>query len=134
MTNIFKNSLNLQQEINSLPCAMSIVSLLFFRTQKEYDSVKCYVLIFGKPFILRKFHRLVVEIVGGGWGIERLFNAIILNLSIEHNFRHNAMFSGVILKSVICTQIFENWVYLTLIMTASSVSVPNDRRADSQTD
>ena len=76
MTNIFKNSLNLQQEINSLPCAMSIVSLLFFRTQKEYDSVKCCVLIFGKPFILRKFHRLVVEIVGGGGGGLRGFLAL----------------------------------------------------------
>ena len=43
------------------------------------------------------------------------------------------MFSGVILKSVSALK-SSRIVYLTLIMTASSVSVPNDRRADSQTD
>lgn len=70
-----------------------------------------------KSVIPSKFHQLVVEMGGGGGGRggegrgdrepRGSFNAIILNHSIEHNFRHNAMFSAVTLKSIICSQIFE---------------------------
>lgn len=66
-----------------------------------------------KSVIPNKFHQLVVEMGGGGRGVRggeignrECFNAIILNHSIEHNLRHNAMFSAVTLKSI-CSQIFE---------------------------